>query len=53
MGGGAAFASLLDDVQGLLREALRQGPQKDDITLVLLRRRAASPLRKGADDVSV
>ena len=51
---GAASASLLDDVQGLLREALRQGPQKDDITLVLLRRRltsSASGRREPADAV--
>ena len=54
--------SLLADVQRLLRLALRQGPQKDDITLVLLRRRVGagrpaeipgSSLRKGADDVPV
>ncbi|HVS37330.1 MAG TPA: PP2C family protein-serine/threonine phosphatase [Gemmataceae bacterium] len=49
---GGASASLLEDVQRLLQEALRQGPQKDDITLVLLRR-LVSPLRTGADDVSV
>ncbi len=36
---GRASASLLGDVQRLLNEALRRGPQKDDITLVLLRRR--------------
>lgn len=37
-----ANSSLLEDVRGLLREALRHGPQKDDITLVLLRRRNTS-----------
>jgi stage II sporulation SpoE-like protein len=59
---GAASASLLEDVRRLLREALRQGPQRDDITLVLLRRRLAadrpqeppaSPVGEGADDVPV
>lgn len=60
--GRPASVNLLADVEGLLRQALQQGPQKDDITLVLLRRRAGaaqpsdattSSLRKGADDVSV
>lgn len=54
-------ASLLEDVRRLLRQALKRGPQKDDITLVSLRRVGAgrtaavpiSSLRKGADDVSV
>jgi hypothetical protein len=31
-------ATLLDAVERLLRRALQQGPQKDDITMVLLRR---------------
>ena len=54
-------ASLLEDVRRLLRQALNRGPQRDDITLVSLRRVGAgrtaalpiSSLRKGADDVSV
>ena len=60
--GRPAPLNLLIDVQDLLHQSLRQGPQRDDITLVLLRRRvnAARPmdspngsLRKGADDVSM
>jgi serine phosphatase RsbU (regulator of sigma subunit) len=58
---GSASANLMEDIRRLLREALHHGPQKDDITLVLLRRRLAAErpvdstpaLRKGADDVSV
>ena len=54
---GRPAASLLEDVQRLLSQCLQRGPQKDDITLVSLRRRAAavtpSPLRIGADDVPV
>ena len=50
---GRASGSLLEDVRRLLHEALQKGPQKDDITLVLLRRRLLTPLRKGADDVPV
>jgi hypothetical protein len=60
--GRPAPLNLLTDVQGLLRQALELGPQRDDITLVLLRRRVgetgsaeatSSSLRKGADDVSM
>ena len=46
-GGGAASVSLLEDVQRLLTEALRRGPQRDDITLVLLRRLPLTPLPSG------
>jgi hypothetical protein len=47
--------SLLDAVRAVLREALRDGPQKDDITLVLLRRRPPlpGPGGRGPDDVPV
>jgi serine phosphatase RsbU (regulator of sigma subunit) len=60
--GRPASASLLDEVQRLLGQALNKGPQQDDITLVLLRRRVGttptaaagnSSLRKGAGNVSV
>jgi serine phosphatase RsbU (regulator of sigma subunit) len=56
---------LLEQVHERLRRALRQGPQRDDITMVLLRRRepsedvpATSPFpgpaaRNGAGDVSL
>jgi hypothetical protein len=56
--------TLLDDAWRLLREALRRTPQKDDITMVLLRRRArvedgpavaspGPPLRNGTGNVPV
>jgi hypothetical protein len=51
--------TLLDELQLRLRERLRQVPQKDDITMVLLRRRepaeqaALTVADHGADDVPV
>jgi Stage II sporulation protein E (SpoIIE) len=51
--------TLLDELQRHLREMLRHGPQKDDITMVLLRRDAAEPAAlssstgNGADNVPV
>jgi serine phosphatase RsbU (regulator of sigma subunit) len=56
--------TLLDDARRLLREALRRTPQKDDITMVLLCRRArvedgpaaaapGPPLRNGTGNVPV
>jgi hypothetical protein len=53
--------SLLDELQRHLHEVLRRVPQKDDITLVLLRRRDSAGRREplgsaaanGADDVSL
>jgi hypothetical protein len=56
---------LFDTVRSLLRQALRDGPQRDDITLILLRRRVRvedgpevlpfpeSSARSGAGDVPV
>jgi serine phosphatase RsbU (regulator of sigma subunit) len=46
----SATATLLDDVRRLLAEALLRGPQRDDFTLVLLRRRNGA---EGARDVPV
>jgi hypothetical protein len=43
--------ALFDVVRGLLEQSLACGPQKDDITLVLLRRRPAAG--RGAGDVPV
>jgi serine phosphatase RsbU (regulator of sigma subunit) len=53
--------TLLDELQRHLRDVLRSAPQKDDITMVLLRRRGAEGVREalgtaagnGADDVPV
>lgn len=51
-------AALFDDLRERLDQSISAGPQKDDVTLVLLRRRAAGPMllpfpTSRADDVRV
>jgi hypothetical protein len=54
----ASGASLFDAFRDRLEESLQHGPQKDDVTLVMVRRREASPVVlkfpcQRADDVRV
>lgn len=56
--GGSRGATLFEDFRDRLEDSLARGPQKDDVTLVLLRRREASPVMlkfpsSRADDVRV
>jgi serine phosphatase RsbU (regulator of sigma subunit) len=48
LGRSAAVATLCDGVRQLLSQALQQGPQRDDITAVLLRRRPGPAVARAA-----